>query len=516
MGAIAPIAEGSRLIGDPDQIITGISYDSRAVQAGDLFCCVPGDVTDGHRYASEAIAAGAVALVVERELDVLVPQLIVGSVRRSMGPISAAVMGYPARDLIVIGVTGTNGKTSVTELLAHVLRYLDNDVSTIGTLTGVRTTPEAPDLQARLADARDLHHQVVAMEVSSHALDLSRIDGTQFKVGIFTNLGRDHLDFHGTVERYEAAKARLFRSELIEHAIINIDDAAGRRIAAAVDVGVTEVSLGDAHNRVLQGPQSTFLWREHEIVLRLAGMHNVLNALLVAETARYLGFDEDRIADALCAANPVRGRFELVSVGQPFTVVVDFAHKPEALQAVIESCRQVADSASGITTADLASTGSVAGDRAAGDRAAGDSAAADSVAVDSVAADSVDGASRSPRVITVVGCGGDRDRSKRPVMADIAARNSDAVWLTSDNPRTEDPAAIIEEMVAGIAASDRDRVVIEVDRANAIAQALAFARAGDVVLIAGKGDETTQTIGDNVLPFDDREVAVRYLLELGQ
>ncbi len=470
---LAGVWIGADIRGDASTVVGSITHDSRRVTEGTLFCCVPGSTVDGHDFAPAALAAGAAALLVQRPLDLLlatgdlVPQLVVDDVRTAMGPIAARVFADPSRSIDVVGVTGTNGKTSVVQLIGHLLASSGHPVRTLGTLTGPRTTPEAPELQATLATARDEGATAVAMEVSSHALTLHRVDGTRFRVGVFTNLGRDHLDFHGTLEAYEAAKSRLFTSEFVETAVINTDDVVGRRIADRCDVPVRTYGLADVDDLEIDGPISRFRWHGHEVVLRLPGSHNVLNALAAALVAVELGLEPVDIADGLCSAESARGRFEMVSVGQPYSVVVDYAHKPEALQAVLVACRQIVG----------------------------------------VRADGSPG-----RVIVVFGCGGDRDPFKRPVMGQIAASFADRVVLTSDNPRSEDPESILDAIVAGVPAEAADRVDRIEDRAEAIAAALGRAEAGDVVLIAGKGDEVYQIVGNVTLPFDDREVVVRTLI----
>lgn len=446
--------------------VTDATHDSRQVVAGSLFCCVPGAGFDGHDFAAEAVAAGAVALLVERRLDSTpalekVPQFIVPSVRAAMGPAAAHIHGDPSARLHVIGVTGTNGKTSVVHLLDLVLTRLGHRVEAIGTLSGARTTPEAPELQRILADARDRKMTVVAMEVSSHALDMHRVDGTHFAAAIFTNLGHDHLDYHHTMDEYFAAKARLFDPGFTSRSIINLDDPRGVELAAMTATDVTGYRLADVEDLDTNGPSSRFSWKGQAVELRLAGAHNVSNALAVAAVADLLEHEAPDIADALCAVDAPRGRFEFVNVGQSFHVVVDYAHKPEALAAVLGAARSVAGTA---------------------------------------------------RVLLVVGCGGDRDRGKRPKMAAIGEQLADVLIFTSDNPRSEDPQAIIAEMVAGLASAGA--VHIEIDRADAIRHAISQAGPGDVVLIAGKGHEDYQVIGDQVIDFDDRLVAARALTEV--
>lgn len=444
-------------------MLSGATHDSRAVEPGWLFCSVPGERFDGHRFAPDAVAAGAAAVLAERRLDIGVPQLIVDDVRRAMGPAAALIEGDPSRDLTVVGVTGTNGKSSVVQLLADIWSRTGGRADVYGTLTSARTTPEAPDLQRRLRSSRSRGATAVAMEVSSHALDLSRVAGTHFAAVVFTNLGRDHLDFHGSMERYFAAKRRLFDPSYSPIAVVNLDDDYGVRLAGSVldteGIELKGYRLEDAEDLVIDGPRSRFTWQGRPIVLQLAGAHNVLNALAAATAADALGLDRDDIADALCATEPVRGRFELIDVGQPFRVAVDYAHTPDALEAVLRAAHQVVPG----------------------------------------------------RVILVFGCGGDRDQEKRPMMGRVAQQESDVMIVTSDNPRTEDPLAIIDAILNGTKADDGTELVVEADRRKAIASALMIARPGDLVLVAGKGHETVQVIGDTEIIFDDRQVVLEEL-----
>ncbi len=466
--ALAERLPGATVVGDGSTVITSVTHDSRQAGPGTLFACVRGAVVDGHAFAADAVGSGASALLVDHvlPLDVAVAQVVVADVRREMGPAAAVLLGDPSASLRVVGVTGTNGKTSVVGLIEQILRHAGVPVRMLGTLTGPRTTPEAPDLQSTFAREVELGGDVVAMEVSSHALALHRVLGTRFAVGVFTNLGQDHLDFHGDLEHYEKAKTELFSSRYIATAVINTDDPAGRRIAAQCDVPVRSYGLGDVEDLRIEGPISRFGWQGHDIVLHLPGTHNVMNALAAALAVSELGVDDAVIAAALARVVGARGRFEMVEVGRPFSVVVDYAHKPEALQAVIDASRQIVG----------------------------------------VRPDGTPGS-----VITVIGCGGDRDPFKRPLMGAIAATSSDLTVLTSDNPRSEDPAAILDQIEDGVP-EDRRSVVTRIeDRASAIAAALDAAQPGDVVLIAGKGDEVHQVIGDEVLPFDDREVAKAHL-----
>ncbi|NNF54820.1 MAG: UDP-N-acetylmuramoyl-L-alanyl-D-glutamate--2,6-diaminopimelate ligase [Acidimicrobiales bacterium] len=464
---LADLAEeiGGRLV-SPDlgvhARVFGITHDSRTVESGVMFACVPGAVVDGHDYAEEAAAAGAVALLTERELNVDVPQLVVPDVRRSLGPASAAVFDHPDRDIQVVGVTGTNGKTTVTHMLGAMLAHLGRSVEVLGTLSGARTTPEAPELFARLADMRARSVSYLAMEVSSHALELHRVDGLRFSVGAFTNLSRDHLDFHPTMEAYFESKARLFGTDLSEAVVINEDDPAGQRLIERRPEA-TKYGIVQAVDLKLEGPTASFQWRQLPVTLQMAGEHNVYNALCAASVLETLGFEPVDVADAIGAINPVPGRMEWVAIGQPFRVVVDYSHTPDSLRAALIACRFAAGPGG--------------------------------------------------KVRVVFGCGGNRDASKRPLMGTVAAEGADQVFVTSDNPRLEDPLAIIEAILAGI--PDRGSVIVEPDRQAAIDQAVAQAAAGDVVLIAGKGHETTQTIGSVVVDFDDRIVAVNALQRAG-
>ncbi len=450
------------LTGRADVPVGWAQHDSRAVEAGSLFCCVPGAVHDGHDHAAAAVAAGAAALLCERPLALGVPELRVASVRAAMGPLAAVLAGRPSEHLAVVGVTGTNGKTTTVHLLASVLEAGGRSCGVIGTLTGARTTPEAPDLQARLADLHAEGRAAVAMEVSSHALDLHRVDGTRFRVAVFTNLSRDHLDHHGDMAAYFAAKARLFEPDLADVAVVNLDDPHGRLLRDAARLRSVGYELADAQDLVLGPAGSTFTWRGAEVRLGLAGRFNVANALAAATAAGELGVHPEQVATGLAAAGPVPGRFERIDAGQPFLAVVDFAHTPDGLEQLLAAGRELA---------------------------------------------------REGRLLVVFGAGGDRDPSKRPAMGEVAARLADVVVLTSDNPRHEDPAAIISEVHHGM--EDTTSVHIEPDRRAAIALAVAQAGPGDVLLVAGKGHETTQTIGDEVVPFDDREVLRDALVAAG-
>ena len=438
-----------------DAVVAGITHDSRHVAPGVLFCCVSGASADGHTFAATAVSAGAVALVVDHHLDLEVPQLLVHDVRAAMPYLASAIYDNPSRSLAVFGVTGTNGKTTTTWLLQSVLEHAGLPCGLLGTLSGAHTTPEAPAFQAHLAAFRDSGKTAAAVEVSSHALALHRVDATWFTVGVFTNLSRDHLDLHGTEDDYFAAKARLFEPERCGVAVINADDVRGQQLAAEVTVPVRLFSMHDATDIVLDARSATFTWHGQRIRLPLGGEFSVANGLAAATAALAYGIEPAVIAQGLSAATPVPGRFEPIDAGQSFGVIVDYAHTPDGLRVALESAR-------GVTRG---------------------------------------------RLTVVFGCGGDRDATKRPLMGEIAQKKADFVILTSDNPRGESPAAIISDVVRGFPTGSTGDYVVELDRRAAIALAFAMAGAGDVVVIAGKGHETTQTIGTAVRPFDDRVVA---------
>ena len=445
-------------------IVTGVEFDSRRVVTGSLFCCLRGGTVDGHDFAAAAVQQGAVALVVDHPLDLAphlaVPQLVAADSRVAMGLFAAAFHGHPARSLRIVGVTGTNGKTTTTSLLASILDEAGMRCGVIGTLTGKHTTPEAPDLQALLAGFRDDGCAAVAMEVSSHALALHRVAGCHFAAGVFTNLGSDHLDLHHTLDDYFAAKAMLFDAGLSDRAVVNIDDPHGRQLVEQVSIPVVAFGADDISDLVVTATSHEYTWRGARVRVGIGGGFNAMNSLAAATTAAALGVEPHVIARGLAAAPAVPGRFEPIVAGQDFAVVVDYAHTPDGLSAVLAAAR---DAAPG-------------------------------------------------RVVVVFGCGGDRDVEKRPRMGAVAAQLADSVVITSDNPRSEQPLDIINAVFAGVPDDYRARVVTEIDRRLAIATALRSAAPGDVIVIAGKGHEATQTIGDEVRPFDDRAVA-RELLE---
>jgi UDP-N-acetylmuramoyl-L-alanyl-D-glutamate--2,6-diaminopimelate ligase len=452
-----------------DVEITSLAYDNRLVDDGALFFCVPGFTRDGHEFATDAVARGAAALVVERPVGAGVPEVQVPSVRAAMAPAAARFYGDPTARLQTVGVTGTNGKTTTAFLVRALLEAAGRQTGLLGTVKSViggvenevlRTTPEGIDLQHTFREMQDAGDQACVMEVSSHALALHRADAIHFAAAIFTNLTQDHLDFHETMEEYYAAKRRLFTDLEPAHAVVNVDDPYGARLAAELGGAVTFALGHDASYRAgavqtgLDGSQFTVTAPDgvFELSSPLTGRFNVSNLLGAFATARSLGVDADVAIEAIAGAGQVPGRFQSVSAGQDFAVLVDYAHTPDSLENVLRAARGVTEG----------------------------------------------------RLHVVFGCGGDRDRGKRPLMGEIAARLADRVIVTSDNPRSEDPGAIIQEILEG---SGED-VEHEVDRRVAIEQAISTASAGDVVVIAGKGHEQGQEFeGARKIPFDDVTVA---------
>ncbi|HEX7444648.1 MAG TPA: UDP-N-acetylmuramyl-tripeptide synthetase, partial [Acidimicrobiales bacterium] len=342
LGALlAGLPELSVAAGDADVEVTSIEFDSRAVRPGSLFCAVRGAHTDGHDHAAAAVAAGAVAVLGERAMDLPVPVLVVPDTRRAMAQLAVRFHGDPASAMTVVGVTGTNGKTTTTFLLQAIFRAAGWRADVLGTLSGARTTPEAPELQAELAARRDAGVEAVAMEVSSHALDMHRVDGTRFAAVVFTNLSRDHLDYHHTMEAYFEAKARLFRPSFGERAVVNTDSPYGRLLVDSAEIPTTGYSLADATSLEVGASSSRFTWRGHPITLGIGGRFNVANALAAAEAAVAVGIDPEVVARGLSGPIQVPGRFEPVAAGQPFDIVVDYAHTPDGLEQVLASVREV-------------------------------------------------------------------------------------------------------------------------------------------------------------------------------
>jgi UDP-N-acetylmuramoyl-L-alanyl-D-glutamate--2,6-diaminopimelate ligase len=443
IAALAP----TDVVGGAAVEIRELAYDARAVPRDSLFFCIPGAAADGHDFAADAVRAGATALVVERPVPVTVPQLVVPKVRDAMPRAAVTFFGDPTSELDVLAVTGTNGKTTTAYLLWSILaaagmrpalltnveRRIGDEVREVGL-----NTPEAIDLQGLFREMLTAGNDTCVMEATSMASAMGRLDGTRFAVLVFTNLTQDHLDFHGTMEDYFESKRRLFAQA--ERAVVNVADEFGARIAAEVPDTIAfdpAGGLGDVH-------------------LKLGGAFNVANANAAAAAARAFGVDEAAIRQGIEAVERVPGRFDAIDEGQPFTVLVDYAHTPGALETVLQAARELARG----------------------------------------------------RVICVFGAGGDRDRAKRPLMGQVVNGLADVVLVTSDNPRSEDPAEIAAEVVDGL------DLEIELDRRRAIERALDAAREGDVVVIAGKGHEHGQEIAGRKIPFDDAEVAREALRRL--
>ena len=460
---------------DPDLVVNGLQYDSRKVKPGDLFFAVAGYQTDGRGYIADAAAHGAVAVVLEGDHAVPLPAIRVRGIRRAMALLSAAFYGRPAGTMQMIAITGTAGKTTTSYLLRSILDRAGRRTGLLGTISywvldrqfpAPNTTPESLDLQRYLAQMRDAGADTVVMEASSHGIELHRVEGIDWAAAVFTNFSQDHLDFHGDMDTYLRAKLRLFEGLAPgATAVINADDPAlelvrqvtkahvlSFGIDAPADVSATEISEDIAGSRFTL----RLAGRALPVALPLVGRHNIANALAAAAAAQSCGIDSGAIVAGLTAVTNVPGRFEKVDAGQDFTVVVDYAHTPEELERLLAAAQKMARA----------------------------------------------------RIITVFGCGGDRDRGKRPLMGRAAARWSDEVIVTSDNPRTEDPASIISDILPGLGDKPYN---VRVDRREAIAEAIEQARANDLVIIAGKGHEDYQIIGSQKHHFDDREVAMEAL-----
>jgi UDP-N-acetylmuramoyl-L-alanyl-D-glutamate--2,6-diaminopimelate ligase len=477
----------------PPEHVTGVTLDSRRVRPGDLYAALPGFTTHGARFAAQAQSAGAAGILTDPAgADLIiddggidVPVLVVDDPRGILGAVSAEIYGEPARALVTTGITGTNGKTTVSYLLDAALRAGGHTTGVIGTvathigdevLPATRTTPEAPDLHALLAVMRERGAWAVTMEVSSHALELGRVDGVHFDLAVFTNLSQDHLDFHGDMESYFRAKAQLFTAQRAARGLVCVDDPWGQRLAVGAGVPVTTCALdhpADWTVRDLRPDPASPGAVQFTAVgpgglqvpagVGLAGRFNVANALAALAAAVHHGVAPQRAADAIRGCPGVPGRMEPVSAGQDFVAIVDYAHTPDAVARAIGATRE-------------AVTG---------------------------------------RVITVLGCGGDRDREKRPSMGEVAARDSDILVITDDNPRSESARVIREAIVGGTLRVDRRRraqVLVEADRARAIGIAVGMAQPGDAVLVLGKGHEQGQEAAGMVTPFDDR-VELRRAME---
>ena len=477
------------LLGDADVSITGISYDSRTVQPGDIYACLPGSKVHGHTFIPQVLASGAAALLVEdaRVVPTGIPAMVVSQSREALAHISAEFFGHPGEALTLIGVTGTNGKTTVTTLLHRILQQAGIRSGLLGTLAyyideetipAPHTTPQAPELQALLAKMRDAGLTHAVMEVSSHALCLHRIDGCRFTLALLTNVTQDHLDFHQTLDAYRDAKLELFANPNYAplhgrlRCVLNYDDDSAGYFAehAQGEVRFFGLNGGDyqACNVHLRADGSDFLLRfpggSRTMSLQLVGSFNVSNALAALAAALELGVDVDLAGQVLAATPPIDGRFQRVaqSGGDRPTVVVDYAHTPDGLEKVLSTAHEIAPG----------------------------------------------------RVVALFGCGGDRDRSKRPRMAEVAARWARDIIITSDNPRNEDPQAIIKEILQGFDAESRARVRVEPDRAAAIRLAIGQSAPDDLIVLAGKGHEDYQLFANGrKIHFDDREEAIGALAD---
>lgn len=470
-------------IAGPDVAIRAIAYDSRNVRPGSLFVAIKGGRYDGHNFIAQAVKLGAAAVVVESRqpgLDPRIAQVLVENPRLALARMSGRFYGDPSRKLKLIGITGTNGKTTTSYLLESIFSQAGVKTGLIGTIeyrvdgekfAAERTTPESLDLQQILATMVDRGVGAAVIEISSHALQLRRVDGCVFAGRIFTNLSQDHLDFHGNLEDYFKAKARLFidSSFGLGVRLVNTDDVFGKRLAGKVRDLLTFGLKGadyTAANIVSSNSMTTFelLGAEEPLRIRsrLIGRFNLMNLIAAAAAAHELGVSDTDIAAGIWNVEHVPGRFEAVVCGQEFQVLIDYAHTPDGLEKVLAAARLLAD---------------------------------------------------HHRLITVFGCGGDRDQGKRPIMGEIAARLSDVAIITSDNPRSEDPEAIIEDIVSGVRLADGSKCEVVVERRAAIKAAIRQAVAGDVVVIAGKGHENYQIIKDKVIPFSDTKTAAAIIRE---
>ena len=474
----------TKIVGNTDIGISGICYDSRKVKPGDVFVCIVGFETDGHKYIGAALEKGAGVIVVQNgaEIPAISEEITVvytDDTRSALASLGAAFYGHPERDLKIIGVTGTNGKTTVTTLIKSVLEFEGKTVGLIGTnknmigareLQAERTTPESLELFELFAEMRDEGVEYVVMEVSSHSLELSRVHGITFSVGAFTNLTQDHLDFHKTMENYFLAKQKLF--SVSEAGVVNIDDKAGKRILEAASCPVKSIAIDaqadfSASNIRISARgvvfELTYEKKKYTVRLGIPGKFSVYNALVALATLVGAGINVERAIEGLTFAQGVMGRCETVYTGTDYSVIIDYAHTPDGLENIISTVKEFAEG----------------------------------------------------RVVTLFGCGGDRDKTKRPQMGEIAARLSDFVIVTSDNPRTEVPGSIIEDIMVGVLKAPCEYVVIE-NRREAIGYALKNAKPGDCVILAGKGHETYQIIGKEKLHFDEREVVKEALKAISE
>jgi len=474
------------IAGKLDIDITGIAYDSRKVEPGYLFVCISGFNTDGHIYIKSALDNGARAVLVEKDIEGYEGLTIIqtNNNRLALSVVSANFYGHPSHDLCVIGVTGTNGKTTTTHLIKAIMEEAGFNTSILGTLYAKvggktmefgHTTPEALEIESFLDISRNNNARYAVMEVSSHALDLYRVHDIEFNVAVFTNLTQDHLDYHKNMDNYKASKQKLFAMlppQKGNLAVVNADDSYAPDFIKVARTPVITYAINQDSDvkalslkTTLKGSSFTLQYKDKKIriKMKLIGLFSIYNALAAISVGLGLGISPEIIKVALEKVEGVPGRFEQVDLGQDFTVVVDYAHTPDGLENILRTGRQLTEN----------------------------------------------------RLITVFGCGGDRDRSKRPLMGEIAARYSDFCIVTSDNPRSEEPEAIISEIVPGMDKVKDSRYAIISDRREAIRHAIFLARHGDLVIIAGKGHETYQLVKDKVLDFDDRLVAAEFLKGLG-
>lgn len=467
---------GYRVEGSLDKQINSIHYDSRQAVARSLFFCIEGLKYDGHKFAADAVLNGAHAVVLGKDISLpeSVTKIFVHDTRLAMALMAKAFYGNPSSGIDLIGVTGTNGKTTVTYLVKSILDTAGKKTGLIGTIVSMigdkkiyseRTTPESLDLQKLFGEMADCGVESIAIEVSSHSLALKRVAGCDFKAGIFTNLTRDHLDFHGTFENYRQAKASLF--DISECSVINIDDENGRTILNGIKKSSVTYGIereADVYARDIEVSSKGVKFRLHLpngrnlINLKIPGIFSVYNGLAAASAMYSAGITPDIIKAGLEAVAGVPGRFELLDTGTDYSVILDYAHTPDGLENILKTAREFAKG----------------------------------------------------RVITLFGCGGDRDPGKRPVMGEIAAKYSDLCVVTSDNPRTEEPMSIIEDILPGVRKANCSHIVVE-NRRSAIETALAEASTGDVVILAGKGHETYQILKDKIIHFDEREIVAEIL-----
>jgi UDP-N-acetylmuramoyl-L-alanyl-D-glutamate--2,6-diaminopimelate ligase len=472
VSALATLVGGA-FVGETDPAVRDVTHDSRQVRDGSLYVAIRGERADGHSFVSSAATAGAAAVCVDHEMEAAVPQIVVENTRAALGDLAAAVHDHPSQALEVIGVTGTNGKTTVTHFVESMARHAGRVTGLIGTIhtrsAGITTpatltTPEASDFQRLLAGMRDDGVSLVATEVSSHALEYGRVRGTRFAVAAFTNLTQDHLDFHGDMASYRAAKMRLFSEYEVGTAVVNVDDPVGADLADSYKGELLTVGRGaqvsihhiestaKGHTRFhLETP-----WGGANVPVPVVGQFNLSNLAIAAACLVAAGIDFGEVAGALPHVAVVPGRFEIISGDDPIMVIIDFAHTPEAVATALETGREL---------------------------------------------------SRG-RVIALIGAGGDRDRAKRPAMG-AAISAADLAVITSDNPRSEDPHQIAEAVMSGVPADSNH--LLEIDRRTAIDAAIDAADDGDVVLVLGRGHEPEQDLGFEKVPFDDREVAAESL-----